>query len=325
MRPRQWFKSLYVVFGSVPAIILSPYMPVMISSLLFLGIVNMILIQGVIYSINDITDMEKDKIHPKKRKRPLPSGKITLKEAKVFAVFLFLTAIAMAFYLDFRIVLIDVALVAINLVYSLKPIRLKDKKYFDIFVTGLNFPLRVGVGWYLFEPLNRNKFHFLYSIISNEIISSNSIQAIFFNTPPRIINFYTEFSTITLSFLSMMTLTYFLAVFLLSLKRLGEKLWVEKSEKARPVLKYYSTSSLKAVSFMSLFFTTASFFFLAYSLKISLMFMTFFLVCMMVWYYRLTFKKDSPVKNPEEIFTKNRKFIFSGGTFLAVMLILLLI
>ena len=76
MRPRQWFKSLYIIFGAIPAIFLTPFRPLLIPWLLLLGIINMILIQGTIYTINDITDVEKDKLHPKKKNRPLPSGKI---------------------------------------------------------------------------------------------------------------------------------------------------------------------------------------------------------------------------------------------------------
>lgn len=324
MRPRQWFKSFYIVFGAVPAIFLSPFITFMIPWLLFIGIINMILIQGVIYSINDIADMEKDKLHTKKKDRPIPSGHISVKEAKFFAIFLFLVALAMAWFMDFRIILIDIFLVALNLLYSLRPVRLKDKKYLDIFTTGLNFPLRVGVGWYLFEPLNQARFHFNYSVTSKDIVSE-SIQALFFNTPPRIIEFSSTFSTVTLSFVSMMVLTYFLAIFLLSLKRLGEKLWIKNADKTRTVLGKYSTSSLKAIALMSFVFVALGFFFLAFSLKLSLIFLTSYFMGLVWWYYRLAFRKDSPVKNPEEVFTKNKGFIVSGIIFLLLMLLLLII
>jgi len=324
MRPRQWFKSFYIIFGAIPAIFLTPYRPMLIPYLLLLGIINMILIQGVIYSINDIADIEKDKFHPKKKKRPLPSGKINKNEAKLFALVLFLTAFVTGMLIDLRIAIIDILLVVINLIYSSKPIRLKDFKYWDIFITAINFPLRVGVGWYLFEPYNEGKFQFLYKITSNKIVS-HSIQALFFNTPPRIINFSTTFSTVTLSFVSMMGLTYFLAVFLLSLKRLGEKLWIKNPEKTRPVLGKYSPTSLKGIALFSFFVTIINFFFLAYSLKISLILLTPYFIGLLWWYYKMTFKKDSPVKTPEDVFTKNKKFIGAGGVFLVLMLVLLLI
>jgi len=324
MRPRQWFKSFYIIFGAIPAIFLTPYRPVLIPYLLLMGIINMILIQGVIYSINDIADIEKDKLHPKKKNRPLPSGKINKNEAKLFALVLFLIAFVTGIMIDLRIVIIDILLVIINFIYSSRPIRLKDLKYWDVFVTAINFPLRVGVGWYLFEPYNEANFQFFYKITSTNIVSK-SIQALFFNTPPRIISFSTSFSTVTLSFVSIMGFTYFLAVFLLSLKRLGEKLWVKNSDKSRPVLKKYSKTCLKGIALFSFILTTVGFFFLAYSLKISLLILTPYFIGLLWWYYKLTFKKDSPVKNPEEVFTKNKKFIGAGGLFLVLMLLLLLV
>ena len=154
---------------------------------------------------------------------------------------------------------------------------------------------------------------------------SNSIQAIIFNTPPRIIDFSVRFSTVTLSFVSMMLLTYFLAVFLLALKRLAEKLWIKNAEKSRPVLAKYSTTSLKVIALLGFLMSSGSFFLLTYSLKILLAFLTPYAIGLMWWYYKLTFKKDSPVKNPEEVFTKNKIFIGAGCGFLLLMCILLFV
>jgi len=230
----------------------------------------------------------------------------------------------MGIFIDLRIAIIDVLLVVINMAYSISPIRLKDVKYWDIFLIAINFPLRVGVGWYLFEPYNQARFQLMYKIVSTNIVS-NSIQALLFNTPPRIIDFSMKFSTVTLSFISMVGLTYFLATFLLSLKRLGEKLWIKNAEKSRPVLKKYSTSSLKAIALISFILSTMGFFFLAFSLKLSLVILTPYYIGLTWWYYKLTFKKDSPVKTPEDVFTKNKLFIGAGGIFLILMLVLLLL
>lgn len=303
MRPKQWFKSFYIVFGAMPAIFLMPVKLDLILLLLTAGIANMILIQGVIYSLNDIADCESDKKHPVKRFRPIASGRISKKQAFIFALILFSLACFMAIFIDIRILAIDIVLVLINIFYSYWP-RLKDFIYLDIGTAALNFPLRVAVGWYLFEPYNYARFSLNLQIISR-IINSNSIQALFFSAPPRIIELSVKFSSITLSFISITIFTYFLACYLLALKRLREK--IEGHEKSRKVLKKYSQAKLKAISIVSGFFVFIFYTLLSWSLKLSLAFLSPILAYALMRYYRLTFEKKSIVGKPEEIF-RNREF-----------------
>ena len=303
MRPKQWFKSFYIIFGALPAVFLMPAKPLLIALLLAAGIANMILIQGVIYSLNDIADCESDRRHPVKRFRPIASGKISKKEAFLFAILLFLAACAIAWLTDPRILYIDFALVALNVLYSFKP-RLKDFTYADIGSAALNFPLRVAVGWYLFEPYNFARFSLDFGIIS-KTLASNSIQAVFFEAPPRVIELSVRFSSITLSFVSMMIFTYFLACFLLALKRLREK--IEGHESTRKVLGKYSPARLKAIAITSALFVFTSYLFLSWSLKLSLIFLSPVLAYALKRYYSMTFERESVVGKPEEIF-RNREF-----------------
>ena len=303
MRPKQWFKSFYIVFGALPAIFLMPVKPFVIGLLLFLGITNMIQIQGVIYALNDIADYENDRKHPVKCRRPIASGRISKKQGFLFAVLLFIFACSIAILVDVRILFINFVLVILNLLYSYRP-RLKDFIYADIGSAALNFPLRVAVGWYLFEPYNFARFSLNFEIIS-KALESNSIQSLLFSAPPRIIEINLKFSSVTLSFVSIMIFTYFLACYLLALKRLREK--IEGYEKTRKVLKKYSHAKLKAIAIVSGFFVFISYLFLSWSLKLSLIFLSFILGYALIRYYRLTFEKRSIVGKPEEIF-KNREF-----------------
>ena len=47
------------------------------------------LLASVIYIMNDIKDVEKDKNHPTKKKRPIASGEISIRNAIILAIFLF--------------------------------------------------------------------------------------------------------------------------------------------------------------------------------------------------------------------------------------------
>lgn len=315
MRPRQWFKSFYVLFGAAPAVFLLPSSLYTVSLLLILAIASLILVQGAMYVINDIADVEKDRKHPSKRFRPIASGAISAREAYIFAAVLIAFAFLLGLALNPIILAIDVLLFLNNVAYSVWP-RIKDKKYLDIASVALNFPLRVMAGWYLFEPFNHARFSMNFSIISSAI-SWDTIQALLFNAPPRIIELSMKFSTITSSGISIIFLSYFLAVFLLSMKRIAEKR-DEKIEKLRNVLKDYSIPQLKAISILSALLSAASFITLALSLKPLLALPAPIFAYMLLWYYRLGFERDSPVKEPEKIFTKSPKFIAAA----AVVLIL---
>jgi len=306
MRPRQWFKSFYVLFGAASAIFLLPSNLYLASLLIVFGIINLVLVQGAMYIINDIADAEKDRKHPSKRLRPIASGAIGIREAYVFAAVLLAAAFLLGFALNPLIFIIDIFLFLNNVAYSFKP-RLKDRKYLDIASVALNFPLRVMAGWYLFEPFNQARFSLNFNIISSAI-SPETIQALLFNAPPRVIEISVKFSSVTASGISIIFLSYFLAVFLLSMKRIAEKQDVN-IEKLRAVLESYSIPQLKAISIFSAFASIALFAVLALSLKPLLVFLVPIFAYMMRWYYRLGFEKDSPVKEPEKIFTKSPKFI----------------
>lgn len=323
MRPAQWFKSFYIIFGAIPAILLMPVEPMLITYLLFLGIANMILIQGVIYIINDFADIESDRKHPIKKFRAIASGNITKYEGIGFALFLLITAFFITAIVDIRIFYIDIALLLINSLYSFKPIRLKDRKYFDMFSVAFNFPLRVMVGWFLFEPYNEARLS-LSSIITSSKLDSNSIQYVLFKLSPHIFNVSITFSSVTLSFISIMLFTYFLACFLLTEKRKAEKISLKKAESFRKSLKYYSLATLKAISLISTIIVLFSFILMAISFKIAFIFLTPILAYSILWYYKLAFIKNSPVMYPEKIVTKTPKFIMLVAITIILGVIILL-
>ncbi len=324
MRPKQWFKSLYVIFGAAPAIFLTPPDILLIVWLLFLCLVNLILLQGFIYTINDIIDVKEDRAHPKKKYRPIASNLISKREAFAFASILLMVSLVLAYLLGTIIFLLAISIIIINLLYTLPPIRLKSRFILDILSAGLNFPLRVTVGWFLFEPFNNSRLSISYDIIRTTI-DSKSIQSIFFKTQPMIIEFTTNFSSVTLAYASMVLFTYFLAIFLLSLKRLAEIMSIRNAVKVRGVLEKYNTTSLKAIALFSFLLAIASSIVLAISLKLILIFLVPILIFGMAWYYRLTIKKPSLVRQPEEIFTKMRRFLLLGLVFIILTFILLFI
>ena len=78
LRVQQWYKNIIIFFGIVFALELVSPANIFVS---ILGFIALCLITSAGYIRNDIIDLQRDKIHPEKCKRPLPSGQITLKKA----------------------------------------------------------------------------------------------------------------------------------------------------------------------------------------------------------------------------------------------------
>jgi 4-hydroxybenzoate polyprenyltransferase len=101
-----------------------------------------------VYLLNDITDLEADRQHPKKRERPIASGALPVSLAR-WAVFLFLlVSIPSAYLLSPSFCLIILIYLILNLSYSR---WLKHIVIIDVFVLASFYVIRVFAGLTLIE------------------------------------------------------------------------------------------------------------------------------------------------------------------------------
>lgn len=103
---------------------------------------------SIVYIINDLSDLEMDKLHSKKKERPLASGKISKKSAinAIAAIALLLTVLLIILYKiqkDIFIILIPLIYIMINILYSK---ALKMIPIIDVSVIVVGFILRVVYG-----------------------------------------------------------------------------------------------------------------------------------------------------------------------------------
>lgn len=104
---------------------------------------------SAVYVINDINDIEKDKLHPKKKKRPLASGEIKVKNAKLCVFLLFFASAAMLSAAVFingfstTAVLLLVFYFIINIMYSR---GLKNIPILDIVILASGYLIRLFYG-----------------------------------------------------------------------------------------------------------------------------------------------------------------------------------
>lgn len=110
------------------------------------GFVLFCLTASIVYIFNDIKDIESDKLHPQKCKRPIASGKITKKQAIFIIIILAIVTMEIAlteFANNLEIICILLIYVGINIAYTIK---LKKIPIVDIFILAMGFLIRVIFG-----------------------------------------------------------------------------------------------------------------------------------------------------------------------------------
>jgi 4-hydroxybenzoate polyprenyltransferase len=149
MRPRQWPKNIFV-FG---ALVFDKKLldPVYFFRTLAAFVV-FCLLSSVVYIINDLGDVEKDRQHPVKRHRPLASGQLKPSVATGVATGMLIVLLPLAFLLDTGLGLIAVGYLLNNLLYTY---WLKNIVIVDVLSIAAGFVLRVGAGVAVIAPTER--------------------------------------------------------------------------------------------------------------------------------------------------------------------------
>jgi 4-hydroxybenzoate polyprenyltransferase len=142
MRPKQWAKNLVIfaalVFDRQLGLNnLGPFLHTLAGFAIFC------LLSGVIYLINDIADVEADRLHPVKRRRPIASGVLPIPVARVAIVVLLLFILPVSYLLSPTFAGVALGYLLLNLAYSK---WLKHVPLLDVFSIALGFVLRVGAG-----------------------------------------------------------------------------------------------------------------------------------------------------------------------------------
>ncbi|EKF86302.1 decaprenyl-phosphate phosphoribosyltransferase [Methanobacterium formicicum] len=140
MRPKQWYKNLVIFIGiifSINLLNLNLWIEVIAAFTIFC------ILSGSIYVLNDILDLEKDKNHPKKKNRPLASGRLKVSHALTSAIILIFIALTGAYLLNLQFFMVSVAFFILMLVYSF---FLKEIIIVDIMVISIGFVLRAMAG-----------------------------------------------------------------------------------------------------------------------------------------------------------------------------------
>jgi 4-hydroxybenzoate polyprenyltransferase len=140
LRPRQWIKNGFVFIALVFDQKLTNW-PLLLRTVF--AFVLFCMISSAVYIINDLADIEKDRQHPKKKRRALPSGQLQPWFAILAAVGISAVCLALSFWLDLYFGLIILSYFLLNLAYSF---ALKNVVIIDVMVVASGFVLRVAAG-----------------------------------------------------------------------------------------------------------------------------------------------------------------------------------
>lgn len=145
LRIHQWIKNGFVLIPLVfdrQLFLVDPFIRTIIGFFLFC------FVSSSVYLINDVIDVEADRLHPKKKNRPIASGDLPIPVAVSSAIVLVVGSFIGAFFLSKAFLIILVLYFFINLAYSMK---LKHVPLVDVFIIAAGFVLRVGAGVSIIE------------------------------------------------------------------------------------------------------------------------------------------------------------------------------
>ncbi|MFC1937213.1 UbiA prenyltransferase family protein [Chloroflexota bacterium] len=140
MRPYQWYKNALIFIGIVFSLNLfnfSLWLSVIAAFLIFCAL------SGSEYIINDVIDVNKDRRHPAKSKRPIASGRLRISHAVSFALLMTGVALYGAYLINLYFFGISVLFFISTLAYSL---WLKRIILVDALMISINFVIRAVAG-----------------------------------------------------------------------------------------------------------------------------------------------------------------------------------
>jgi decaprenyl-phosphate phosphoribosyltransferase len=145
LRVHQWVKNSFLFFpiffagdfNNIPKLILVGY-----------GFIAFCLVASSIYILNDYRDIEADKLHPEKSKRPLASGAVSKPVALLLFFVFIVLGLSIAYSISLNFLWVTLVYFVLNLGYSL---GLKHISILDILIVASGFLLRTVAGGVIAE------------------------------------------------------------------------------------------------------------------------------------------------------------------------------
>ncbi len=139
-RPRQWPKNVLVLAAPAAAGIVHQPQEALQASVAVLAFV---LASSGVYLANDVVDIEADRAHPTKRHRPVASGELPVRDARVAAAVLLAAGLLVAALLAWQLLVVVALYEGLQFLYS---VRLKHVPLIELICVASGFLLRAVAG-----------------------------------------------------------------------------------------------------------------------------------------------------------------------------------
>jgi decaprenyl-phosphate phosphoribosyltransferase len=140
VRPRQWVKNVLVLAAPLASADLGQA-GVMIK--VALAFVSFCLAASAIYLVNDVVDVNEDRVHPVKRNRPIAAGRVPVGLAVGTSVALFVLSLAVSVIASPQLLVVIAVYIGVQLAYCL---GLKHQPVIDICIVASGFLIRAAAG-----------------------------------------------------------------------------------------------------------------------------------------------------------------------------------
>lgn len=140
LRPQQWVKNVFVAAPLVFAQKLAEPAYLWRSAA---AVLAFCLLSGAVYAFNDVRDVESDRAHPKKQRRPIAAGQLSERAALISAAVLAVIALGGCLAINWKLAVFAGMYLTQNIAYSIK---LKQIAFLDVGIIASGFLLRVLAG-----------------------------------------------------------------------------------------------------------------------------------------------------------------------------------
>lgn len=156
LRVGHWPKQIFLIPGFIYAILISNYSEINYSNqTIFLNIIICFLITNFAssanYCINEYLDSQYDKHHPLKKNRPSVKNEINPIILIVQYILLSGSTLIAAFLINYNFFFTIMIFLISGIIYNVKPFRTKDIKIIDVLSESLNNPIRLFLGYTIFQ------------------------------------------------------------------------------------------------------------------------------------------------------------------------------
>lgn len=140
MRPHQWYKNFVIflcIIFSKNILNLEMWLHLLLIFFVFC------MLAGSQYMLNDLKDIEKDRLHPKKRNRPIAAGLLPVKIVLLISFMIMAVSLAIAFSMGQLVGIVSLLYLANSIVYSF---YFKNFAIVDAIFIAVGFVIRAIVG-----------------------------------------------------------------------------------------------------------------------------------------------------------------------------------